>query len=100
MRTRLQFLAALGSTAAAGALPAPALAAGADTMIVVNSHPYDYETPLEELAPTIYTPTRTFFIRSHMGPPASIDVHAWRLVVDGLVARPLHLSLDDLRKME
>jgi sulfite oxidase len=99
MRTRLQFLAAVGSTAAAGALPPAALAAGAPTMIVVNSRPYDYETPLDELAPSLYTANRTFFIRSHMGPPASIDVRAWRLVVDGLVAHPLQLSLDDLRKM-
>ncbi len=100
MRTRLQFLTALGGTAAAGALPSRALAAAANTMIVVNSRPYDYETPLEELAPTGYTATRTFFIRSHMGPPASIDVRSWRLVVDGLVAHPLSLGLDDLRKME
>ncbi|MDB5043708.1 MAG: putative Sulfite:cytochrome c oxidoreductase, subunit [Candidatus Eremiobacteraeota bacterium] len=100
MRTRLQFLTTLGSTVAAGALPRPAFAAAGDTMIVVNSRPFDYETPLGELAPSVYTANRTFFIRSHMGPPASIDVHAWRLVVDGLVAHPLQLSLDDLRKMQ
>ncbi len=100
MNTRLQFLASLGGAAAASALPARALAAGGDTMLVVNSRPYDYESPLNELSPTLYTANRTFFIRSHMGPPASIDVRAWRLVVDGLVSHPLQLSLDDLHKME
>ena len=99
-RRRSEFLAALGGVAAAAAIPAHALAAGSDRMLVVNSRPYDWSTPLDELAPTLFTPNRTFFIRSHMGPPPSIDVHAWRLVVDGLVEQPLHLSLDELRAME
>jgi hypothetical protein len=66
-RTRAVFLAALGGAAAASVVPARALAAGNDSMFVVNSRPYDWSTPLDELAPTLFTPNRTFFIRSHMG---------------------------------
>jgi sulfite oxidase len=68
---------------------------------VVN-RPYDWGTPLDELTTLdgLYTPNRTFFIRSHMGPPPSIDVKSWRLVIDGLVQRPLRLSLADLKQME
>jgi sulfite oxidase len=100
IHTRSRFITGLGSTAAAAALPRPARAAGGPTMLVVNSRPDDYETPLGELAPAYFTSNRTFFIRSHMGPPRSIDVPGWQLVIDGLVAHPLRLSLDDLRMME
>jgi sulfite oxidase len=71
-------------------------------MDVVVERPYDWGTPLTELDALdgLYTPNRTFFIRSHMGPPPSIDKSAWRLRIDGMVEHPLQLSLDDLRKME
>lgn len=99
MTSRSNFLAGLGAAAGISGLPSAALAAG-DRMHVINARPYDWSTPLDELGASLYTPNRTFFIRSHMGPPATIDVATWRLVVDGLVTRPLHLSLADLKKME
>ncbi len=43
------------------------------------------------------TPLAHFYTRSHAAPPV-IDPAAWRLEVDGLVSRPLSLSLDDLRQ--
>ncbi|MES3035585.1 MAG: sulfite oxidase [Gemmatimonadota bacterium] len=49
------------------------------------------------LAGTFETPLDEFFTRSHAAPPR-IDAASWRLVVDGLVARPLSLSLDDLHR--
>ena len=44
------------------------------------------------LAPSDLTPTEVFYVRSH-GP---VPDHDGRLVVDGLVERPLSLSLDEL----
>jgi sulfite oxidase len=100
--TRSQLLAGLGGALGAAALPRGVRAATAPLMDVVVERPYDWGTPLSELTGLdgLYTPNRTFFIRSHMGPPPSIDKSAWRLTIDGMVERPLQLSLDDLRKME
>jgi sulfite oxidase len=44
------------------------------------------------------TPLDHFFTRSHASPPV-IDTATWRLVVDGMVERPLALSLADLRQL-
>lgn len=41
------------------------------------------------------TPAEQFFVIQHYGQPA-IDAGAWRLTLDGLVERPLTLSLEDL----
>ena len=53
-------------------------------------------TPLEDLTGTI-TPSDLHFERHHAGVPA-IDPARHRLVVHGLVERPLEFSLDDLRR--
>lgn len=74
------------------------LHAGAQTMRVVNHRPYDWATLASELGKSFYTPNEIFFIRSHMGPPPSIDMRAWRLSVNGLVEHPLRLTLDDVKK--
>ncbi len=50
------------------------------------------------VAGSFETPLEHFFTRSHAPPPV-IDPATWRLVVDGLVERPLSLSLDDLRQL-
>jgi sulfite oxidase len=70
----------------------------ADTMRVVNHRPYDWATLVSDLGRSFYTPNEIFFIRSHMGPPASIDMSAWRLSINGLVDHPLKLTLDDLKR--
>jgi DMSO/TMAO reductase YedYZ molybdopterin-dependent catalytic subunit len=70
----------------------------AETMRVVNHRPYDWATLLSELGKSFYTPNEIFFIRSHMGPPPSIDMHSWHLSINGLVEHPLNLALDDIKK--
>ena len=90
--SRTGFLAALGAGAGALALPSDAA-----VMDMINQRPYDWGTPLDELGQSLYTPNNIFFIRSHMGPPASTPAGTWRLTVDGLVEHPLHLTLADLR---
>ena len=52
--------------------------------------------PLEALRYDI-TPTGLHYLLVHFDIPA-VDAATWRLRVDGLVERPLELSLDDLRR--
>ena len=54
--------------------------------------------PLEALRNEI-TPVGLHYLLTHYDIPV-VDAGAWRLVVDGLVARPLELTLDDLRARE
>jgi sulfane dehydrogenase subunit SoxC len=54
-------------------------------------------TPIHELSGTI-TPTDLQFERHHNGVPA-IDPARWRLLLHGLVERPLMLTLADLRRL-
>jgi DMSO/TMAO reductase YedYZ molybdopterin-dependent catalytic subunit len=54
--------------------------------------------PLEALRHEI-TPLGLHYLLTHYDIPA-VDAAAWRLTVDGLVERPLELTLDDLRARE
>jgi DMSO/TMAO reductase YedYZ molybdopterin-dependent catalytic subunit len=54
--------------------------------------------PLEALRHEI-TPLGLHYLLTHYDIPV-VDAGAWRLAVDGLVERPLSLSLDDLRSRE
>ena len=66
-------------------------------LIVHSARPQDLETPVHLLTSWI-TPNDAFYIRSHFYTPA-IDAQTWRLQVDGDVANPLTLTLDELRQM-
>ncbi|MFB9676288.1 sulfite oxidase [Streptosporangium vulgare] len=67
-----------------------------DDMVVHGTDPYNAEAPPGALADQIITPLDTFYSRNH-GPVPDLDPGSWRLTVDGLVERPLTLSLEDLR---
>jgi sulfite oxidase len=67
-----------------------------DDMVVHEADPYNAEPPRTALAGQALTPVESFYSRNH-GPIPEIDPLAWRLHVDGLVDRPLDLSLADLR---
>ena len=85
---------ALGST---GLLLPPGLAAAEPGQLLrLAARPENYEAPLSALAQRL-TPVGSFYIRSHHDNP-SVDAQAWRLVIDGLAARPLALSLADLAR--
>jgi DMSO/TMAO reductase YedYZ molybdopterin-dependent catalytic subunit len=92
---RTSFIAGLGAGLFAASTHANAATM---TMEMINQRPYDWSTPVDEISKSLYTPNEIFFIRSHMGPPARIDMQTWRLTVDGLVDRPLRLTLDDLKR--
>lgn len=64
------------------------------SLIEIGGDGLNREAPLEALTGFI-TPVEQFFVRSHAAPEA-FDPGAWRLEVDGLVNRPLTLSLADL----
>ena len=120
-RTRRAALVTLGGAVLAGAgagRARPAGAAGTATLPFANgerplvalpgkralilhtSRPPQLETPLSVFDTSgPITPNDAFFVRYHLSDiPTEIDPTAWRLRVDGHVARPLLLSLAALKR--
>lgn len=68
-----------------------------DDTLVHGAEPYNAEPARAALAAHPLTPVDVFYSRNH-GPIPRIDPTGWRLRVDGLVDRPLSLSLADLQE--
>src|SRR5690348_10232585 len=66
-------------------------------MLVRSTRPEDLEMPLSGFSDYI-TPIEHFFVRTHVYVP-TVDVKEWRLKVEGEVATPLTLTIDDLKKL-
>jgi DMSO/TMAO reductase YedYZ molybdopterin-dependent catalytic subunit len=66
-------------------------------MIVRSTRPEDLEMPVAGFADNV-TPIEHFFVRTHVYVP-QVDAATWRLKVEGEVATPLELTLDDLKQM-
>ncbi|WP_031469674.1 sulfite oxidase [Sciscionella sediminilitoris] len=66
-------------------------------MLVYEHEPFNAESPSAALAESRLTGADAFYVRNH-GPVPEGDEDGWRIVVDGLVRRPLRLSLEDLRE--
>ena len=66
-------------------------------LLVRQEEPFNGGPPPDLLLDSFVTPNELFFVRSHGNVP-EVDRAAWRLTVDGLVERPLSLSLEDLRR--
>jgi len=64
---------------------------------IVTAEPENSETPLDRVQSWV-TPNRLFFVRNHFGIPP-IDLAAWRLKIEGLVANPTSWSFADLAAM-
>jgi sulfite oxidase len=82
--------------AAASLLRGPANAADQSRMIVRSNQPADLEMPLagfEEWTTSI----NQFFVRCHTYIP-SVSIAEWNLKIDGLVERPVTLTMQDLKK--
>jgi DMSO/TMAO reductase YedYZ molybdopterin-dependent catalytic subunit len=62
-----------------------------------NARPLDAESPIEALR-TLETRNDLFFIRSHHPLPTGVST-PWTLTIDGEVAQPVTLRLDDIRRM-
>ena len=66
-------------------------------MLVRAARPEDLEMPLSGFSDYI-TPIEHFFVRSHVYVP-NVNVDSWRLSVEGEVAAPLALSMEELKKL-
>ena len=66
-------------------------------MLVRSTRPEDLEMALSGFADYI-TPIEHFFVRTHVYVP-TVNADEWRLRVDGEVAMPLTLSVEDLKKL-
>ncbi|MEQ8603837.1 MAG: sulfite oxidase [Marivibrio sp.] len=69
---------------------------GKDGLTVLNDRPVNAETPPHLLDDAV-TPTSRHFIRNNGLVPADRDPDSWTLTVDGLVDKPMELSIGDLR---
>ena len=66
-------------------------------MFVRAVRPEDLEMPLSGFSDYI-TPIEHFFVRTHVYAP-KVNLDSWRLKVDGEVAAPITLTMEDLRKL-
>ncbi len=66
-------------------------------LIVHSDHPFNAEPPLHRLRAAFITSQSDFYVRTH-GTIPRLDAATHRLRVDGRVARPLDLSMRDLRE--
>jgi DMSO/TMAO reductase YedYZ molybdopterin-dependent catalytic subunit len=66
-------------------------------MIVRSPRPEDLEMPLDGFTDWI-TPIDRFFVRCHTYTP-KVNLTEWSLKIDGVVERPMTLTMDDLKKM-
>lgn len=103
LHDRRQFLARALALAGAAALPMPWVRAGegpppgkAGDLIVRTATPFNAEPRLNRLVEDYLTPVEQFFVRSHAPVPRT-DLETFRLTVEGLVHRPLSLSLAEIR---
>ena len=71
---------------------------GKEKLLVRSLRPPDYETPVALLDSWI-TPVEHFYVRSHLPIPPALDGAAWTLQVEGEVATPSMLTLDEIRRM-
>src|SRR5215471_1440206 len=98
---RRHIIAALLASAAARKLRGaddPVVIAGKRPMILHNDRPEDLETPLRYFD-SYLTPNDAFFVRQHLPRPAPIDRAKYRLTVNGMVQKPMELTLADLEKL-
>lgn len=68
---------------------------GKDGLTLLNDRPLNAETPAH-LPDDAVTPTARHFIRNNGMPPDDMDADTWTLKIDGLVDRPMELSIADL----
>ena len=66
-------------------------------MLVRAVRPEDLEMPLSGFSDYI-TPIEHFFVRTHVYVPR-VNLDSWRLRVEGEVATPLTLTMEDLKKL-
>jgi DMSO/TMAO reductase YedYZ molybdopterin-dependent catalytic subunit len=68
-----------------------------DSLKSVTNHPFNAETPLPALAHPV-TPIPLFYVRNHFDTP-EMDGNRYRLQIEGAVAQPLALTLDQIKAL-
>src|SRR5260370_32173361 len=69
-------------------------------LMVLTPRPPQLETPFAVFDQGVFTPNDAFFVRWHLADiPTSIDAAKHRIRVGGAVAKPLSLSMADLRRL-
>ncbi|MBI5827853.1 MAG: molybdopterin-dependent oxidoreductase [Deltaproteobacteria bacterium] len=69
-------------------------------LILLTSRPPQLETPLHYFK-ELLTPNEALFVRWHLANiPTSVDLSQWRLNIGGNTDRELHMSMDDLKKLD
>jgi len=69
---------------------------GKDGLTLLNDRPLNAETPPHLLNDDI-TPTARHFIRNNGNPPEDMNPETWTLTIDGLVGKPMKLTIADLK---
>jgi DMSO/TMAO reductase YedYZ molybdopterin-dependent catalytic subunit len=69
---------------------------GKEKLIVRSLRPEDLETPVG-LLNTYITPKELFYVRHHAYAP-TVNASDWKLTVDGEIANPFTLTLEELKK--
>ena len=85
-----------GFLATASASEGPSIA-GKDGLRVLSDRPLTAETPAHLLDDEV-TPVARHFIRNNGIVPTDMAPDAWTLSIDGLVERPMTLSIEELRQ--
>jgi DMSO/TMAO reductase YedYZ molybdopterin-dependent catalytic subunit len=67
-------------------------------LVVHRAHPLNCETSIPALVGGVVMPNARFYVRNHFQIP-TLDPETFRLTVNGLVERPLSLSVRDLHNM-
>jgi DMSO/TMAO reductase YedYZ molybdopterin-dependent catalytic subunit len=80
-----------------GALLQPVIERTTRDMLVRSARPEDLEMPLSGFSDYI-TPVDHFFVRTHVYTPR-VTTSEWRLTVDGAVATPLTLTMDEVKRL-
>ena len=65
-------------------------------LTILNDRPVNAETPAHLLDYAV-TPTSRHFIRNNGVPPVDVNADSWQLTIDGLVEKPLTLSIKELQ---
>jgi DMSO/TMAO reductase YedYZ molybdopterin-dependent catalytic subunit/rhodanese-related sulfurtransferase len=79
-------------------LPVVTTGPGSAGLVVHRTDPLNCETSIPALIGGVVMPNARFYVRNHFATPR-LDPLSWRLEVNGLVDRPLRLSLRDLHNM-
>src|SRR5262245_54248204 len=95
--SRREFLQAGAALAVAAGFGGRQMAWAAEQdLIVRTADPYNAEPRLLALVADAVTPVKHFYVRNH-GPIPKVEANDYKLRIEGMVERPLELSLPEIK---